>query len=257
MIGNRPVQLGPSACFVIEREPGKGYLITSAEGERSDELRARALTLLDTLGQPDPKGPEEYFRWVGPVTSAGEYVGVAVKLMPSGEARYYQSWFRPAKSVSRSSRTVRSIRWLLILGLVLLFGAGAVAGHFVSTLGEEKDRNSGIVGQQQGDNPLNLTQVNPPPDNRTMKLRSELSSSSDVRTKLKEYLSQEGFAADTSAAVNDEKRSVKLIADLDTTPPPRESIRLNNIEVAKLLELLRVLSEWSAATETSSTPTGQ
>src|SRR5690606_28128834 len=106
MTGNQPSNLTPSACFVIERERGKGYQVTSAEGPCADEWRTRALTLLDVLGQPDPKGPAEYCRWVGPITPSEEYVSVSVKLMPNGEARYHQVWFEVPKPVTRPARSI-------------------------------------------------------------------------------------------------------------------------------------------------------
>jgi hypothetical protein len=80
-----------------------------------------------------------------------------------------------------------------------------------------------------------------PPDMRLAKLKEELASSRKVRDKLKKYLSQKEFTEGTSKPVVDERRSVKLIADLDKTPPDQESIGLKNVEVAKLLSLLETL----------------
>lgn len=242
MRGNQPASLSPSACFVVEREPGKGYQVTSAEGFYADELKGRALALLDTLGQPDPKGPAEYFRWVGPTTPAGEYVGVAVKLMPNGEARYHQAWFQDPKPVTRPVRSVG----LRILVLLVVFAAGAFAGRTLlapggSTTPGPVSGNGGLPGSSKVDPPAK----DGPPDVRLTRLNNELASSRDVRAKLKGYLSQEGFAADTSTPVVDERRSVKLIADLDKTPPPLETIRLSNLEVAKLLRLLETLDDWT------------
>jgi hypothetical protein len=76
---------------------------------------------------------------------------------------------------------------------------------------------------------------------RLAKLKEELASSRKVRDKLKKYLSQKEFTEGTSKPVVDERRSVKLIADLDKTPPDQESIGLKNVEVAKLLSLLETL----------------
>jgi hypothetical protein len=72
-------------------------------------------------------------------------------------------------------------------------------------------------------------------------LKKELAPSREVRDRLKDYLSQKEFTEDTSKSVVGLRRSVKLIADLDKTPPKQESISLNNVEVAELLKLLKTL----------------
>lgn len=242
MTGKQTASLTPAAGFVVKREPGKGYHVASADGPCADDFKARALTLLDTLGQPDPKGPEEYFRWVGPITPSGEYVGVFVRLMPNGEARYHQAWFRVPKPAMHSGRTISSLI-LVVLGFV----AGVFAGPTLSSL--DPWRTSGSApGRTEA--PPNSQPVPPMngswPDDRMTNLINEIASARDVRLKLKQYLSQEGLAADLSQPVVDEKRSVKLIADLDRTPPPVESIRLSNVEVAKLIRLLEVIDELAA-----------
>jgi hypothetical protein len=227
---------------VIERVPSEGYQVTSAEGRYADEWKGRALALLDTLGQPDPKGPAEYYRWVGPITPSGEYVGVSVQLTPNGEARYHQAWFQAAKPMTRPTRSIG----LLILVMLVTFAAGAFAGRTlfapgVPTTPGPISGNGGSPGTSKVDPPAKYV----PPDMRLTKLKNELASSRNLRAKLKGYLAQEGFAADTLTPVVDEKRSVKLIADLDKTPPPLETIRLSNIEVAKLVRLLETLDEWT------------
>jgi hypothetical protein len=131
--------------------------------------------------------------------------------------------------------------------LLLVFAAGAFAGRNLGV--PDSQTAPGRVAEEAG-SPGNSKPVPPvkdaPPDVRTTTLKTELASSRDVRAKLKEYLSQDGFAADTSISVVDEKRSVKLIADLDKTPPRNETIRLSNIEVAKLVKLLATLDEWTS-----------
>lgn len=241
MTGNQPANLSPSACFVVERVPSEGYQVTSAEGRYANEWKGRALALLDILGQPDPKGPAEYYCWVGPITPSGEYVGVSVKLTPNGEARYHQAWFQAAKPMTRPTRSIG----LLILVMLVIFAAGAFAGRMFLAPGV-----STTVGPISGNDLPRNSKVDPsakdtPPDARLTKLKNELASSRDVRAKLKGYLAQEGFAADTSTPVVDERRSVKLIADLDKTPPPLETIRLSNIDVAKVVRLLEALDEWT------------
>ena len=253
MTGKQPDIPKPSACFVIERVPSKGYQVTRAEGQFADEWKGHALDLLDKLGQPNPNGPEEYYQWVGPIAPPGAYVGVSVKLRPNGEARYYQAWFQTAEPKTRLMRTIgllmtrpkRTIG-LLIFVMLVTFGAGFGAGvfaypHFfapgVSTSPDPISRNGGS---------LETSKVDPsakdgPPDMRLAKLKEELASSRKVRDKLKKYLSQKEFTEGTSKPVVDERRSVKLIADLDKTPPDQESIGLKNVEVAKLLSLLETL----------------
>lgn len=241
MSGNQPTNLSPSTCFVIERVLGKGYQVTSAEGDYADEWKGRALGLLDVLGQPDPKGPSEQIHWVGPIAPSGEYVGVSVKLLPNGEARYDQTWLQLRKPVACPTRFIG----LLIAALLVGFAAGVFAARpfFVAGFPTTSDTVAGSV-ESPGTGKPDLPMKDSLPDMRIAKIRNELTSSREVRTKLRGYLSQEGFAADGSAPVVDEKRAVKLIADLDKTPPPQETIRLSNIEIAKLVKLLGTLDEW-------------
>jgi hypothetical protein len=246
--GKQPLSiLSPSACFVIERVPSKGYQVTRAEGQFDDEWKKHALDLLDKLGQPDPNGPEEYYQWIGPIAPSGAYVGVSVKLRPNGEARYYQAWFQTAKPKTRPKRTIG----LLIFVMLVTFGAGFGAGVLaylkffaprVSTSPDPISRNGGSPETSKVD----PSAKDGPPDISLAKLKKELESSREVRDKLKKYLSQKEFTEGTSKPVVDERRSVKLIADLDKTPPVPESISLNNVEVAKLLRLLETLEKIDA-----------
>ena len=235
MTGNSALSLLPIASFVVERVPGKGYIVTSADGPMAAEWKDRALALLDDIGQPDPKGPEQFFRWVGPVPPSGEYVGTVVKLKPNGEARYDQSWFRLAQPMAR--------RWLQGFGLlVAMLVVGLITGFYVG-------RTRVPDWSPQPEPPPEVSTPTaqdgskaPPRDPRVVRFNMQLDSTRDVREKLIAYLSQEGFSA-PSGEVVDVKRSIKMIADLDTSPPPRESIRLSNTEVAKLLDLLNILEE--------------
>jgi len=242
--GNQPANSGPSACFVVERVPSEGYQVTSAEGRFADEWKGRALAILDLLGQPDPKGPAEYYRWVGPIMPSGEFVGVSVKLTANGEARYHQAWFQASKPMIRPTRYIG----LLIFVMLVIFAAGAVAGNALIMPGvpstQATDQAKGGLPGIKKDDP---TSKNVATDMRLTltKLKDEFTSSRDVCNKLKGYLAQKGLAADTSKPVVDELRSVKLIADLDKTPPPLETIRLSNLEVAKLLRLLETLDDWT------------
>lgn len=247
MTGNQPANLSPSACFVVERVRSEGYQVTSARGRYADEWKGRAVDLLEALGQPDPRGPAKDFRLVGPITPSGEYVGVYVKLMPNGEARYRQAWFQVPKPVPRARRSI-----LVVVVLVIVaFAAGAFAGR--NLLAPDPPTARGPVAGEAGSPDSNK----PDPSEKDAKLKSELASSRDVRAKLKKYLSQEGFAADISTSVIEEKRSVKLIADLDRTPPPKETILLSNIEVARLVSLLETLDEWTANPKAAPKPEGR
>jgi hypothetical protein len=165
-----------------------------------------------------------------------------VKLRPNGEAWYHQAWFQTAKPKTRPKRTIG----LLIFVMLVTFGAGFGAGvfaypHFfapgVSTSPDPISRNGGSPETSKVD----PSAKDGPPDTRLAKLKEELASSRKVRDKLKKYLSQKEFTEGTSKPVVDERRSVKLIADLDKTPPDQESIGLKNVEVAKLLSLLETL----------------
>ena len=235
MTGTQPRILCPSACFVIERVPSKGYQVTRAEGQFADKWKKRALDLLDKLGQPDPNGPEEYYRWV--IDRPGVYVGVSVKLRPNGEAWYYQEWFQTAELKTRLKRTI-----VIILVMLVTFGAGVLADRKFfaprdSTSADPISWNGGSPGTSKVDPSAKDGQ----PDMSLAKLKKELASSREVRDRLKDYLSQKEFTEDTSKSVVGLRRSVKLIADLDKTPPKQESISLNNVEVAELLKLLKTL----------------
>ncbi len=219
MTGNQASSREPVASFVIEREAGRGYRVTAANGDCPEERKTRALKLLDEIGQPDPKGPNEFLRVLGPIAPAGEYIFVSINLMPNGEARYHQGWFRLLTPANGSRFPISAFLLVLVAGLAI----GTLAGPTLFT-------------------PNRPTPLEPVSDPGLERLNTQLRSSRDVRARVEEYLSQEGLAA-TSVPVSDQKRSVKLIADLDKTPPPQESIRLNNVEVAKLLGILRRLDD--------------
>jgi len=237
--------LEPAATFLIEREPVEGYQVTSAQGRYAEQWKRRALDLLDTLGQPDPKGPSESQRLVGPVGPTGELVHVRVELLPNGEARYHQAWFQVPKAAFQPKRANR----LLILVFCVGFLAGAAA-FFLATGGKTLQGISGNGGPPhtgEGSSSAKGVQANP----YSTKLQNELAASRELRENLIEYLSQEGFAADMSAPTANEKWSVRLdaIGDFSSASPPPEPLWLNNVEVAKLLNLLRTLDQWEAGAE--------
>jgi hypothetical protein len=242
--GNQASRLEPIASFVVEREAGKGYTVTAASGDCGDERKRLALELLNDLGQPDAKGPNEFFRWLGPIAPSGspseEYIAVSIKLMPNGEARYHQGWFR----LPIPTNGIRFPAWAFFLVLVAGLVTGTLTGHTLFSPDRPTQPDSTQIpstngpaqnGQESGSRP-----TGPSGDPGLAKLKTQLRSSQAVRTKLTEYLSQEGLAA-TSAPVSDVKRSVKLIADLDKSSPPKEIIRLDNAEVAELLGIFRAL----------------
>lgn len=127
---NRVAEISPSAFFVIERLPTKGYQVKSADGPRAAEWKDKARELLDLLGQPDPTGPSEQIRLVGPVGATDQYVTVVMKLKENGEAVYNQAWFLLAKPEKRRSWRVIC---LLFTSLVLAIGTAVAAGVFLPT----------------------------------------------------------------------------------------------------------------------------
>jgi hypothetical protein len=255
--GNKASRLEPVASFVIEREAGRGYRVTAADGDCPEARSIRALKLLDDLGQPDPRGPNELFRWLGPIAPSGEYIAVSIKLMPNGEARYHQGWFR-LRTPAHGGRLLVSA-FLLVLVVALVIGTLAGRMRFAPERSALPDsaRTSSTDGPASTAQEPGLRPSGPVDDPGLEKLNTRLSSSRDVRDKIKKYLSQEGLAA-RSEPVSVMKRSVKLIADLDKPPPPVEVIRLDNGEVAKLLELLRTLDDLhELATSTGGKPDEQ
>jgi hypothetical protein len=138
----------------------------------------------------------------------------------------------------------------LFLGLLVFFAAGAVTGRTLfapaaPTAPGTVSANGGLPEGSKAELPSHAI----PTVEKQAKLKNALTSSQELRAKLKEYLSQPDFAADTSTSVIDEKRTVKLTSDLDKTPQGVESIFLNNIEVQKLLELLEALEGWPPTTQ--------
>lgn len=240
MIEHRYVKLTPFARFLVEREPGRGYQVTRAEGPEADAWKEPALALLNAIGQPDPNGPKKCLYLVSSGASLGDFVSVLVEIFDNGEASFHQAWFR----VSTQAWWARWQVGAMILFIVII-GVAAIAWRFLPPANDPTDRpplknqnGSAMLGSR--DSAVKVA----PPDAITMQLKDTLPRSRSVRERLKEYLSQEGFAADKPFSVVVEKRSVKLISDLDRSPPPVESIPLSNLEVARLLEFLETVDEW-------------
>lgn len=246
---NQPSVFRPFAQFMIERVPGEGYQVTRAEGEGVEKAKRNALLLLDALGQPAPKGPKEAVYLVGPITSVGEYVTVTVTLTDNGEARYNQVWYQIGDSRSyRFGANVVALMMVFLVGIM----TGALARHLVFAPSGAPTQNQVSGTKNPPDNPsVDFAERPLELKARVEKLHNQCKSSHSVWVKLKEYLSQEGLAADLAQSVIEQRRSVKLIADLDSAPPPQETIRLNNIEVAKLVSLFDAMEEFISDLETT------
>jgi len=232
--------LRPSAQFLVERVPGTGYCVTSSHGPDSPALEKEAIALLDRIEQPDSTCEDHVIEWVRPVSKQQYLVGVTTIVRSTGESRYSQSWFRAKPFSQARTFTLAGIILPLILGIAI----GAFAGTMFCS-SEHAPRSFGTLDAQK--DPLPNAEDTKPKltteDATFTRVSAQLSATQEVRNKIEEYLQQDGLAADPSLPVVEEQRSVKLIADLDRSPPPRESIRLSNIEVLGLLKLLDQLSQ--------------
>jgi len=227
----REVGFSLAAAFVIERRTGQGYVVTETVGQEADGLKDEALGLLDELGQPNPKGPDVTHFLLGPFRRGGGLVAVTVTLLESGEARYRQWWYRP-----RAPRKRRR-RWLLPLCLILV---GIVLGSSISRLFVGLTKPEIVVVEQPS---------TPPPEPKAAvnhaRLQKELMESRDVRNKLRNYLSMDGFAAPKGDVVQ-VKPAVMLNSVLVPNVIPRDRQRedLDTEEVRILVDLLDGLRDW-------------
>ncbi len=244
MTKNQPTH-HPLAVFKIERDQKNGYQVTSKEGQADEQCEKQARELLDNLGQPDQQGPKKYFRLIGPISPLGKYVSVTVELLTTGEACYYQAWFQIPKPVPLFPRSVSffllglSIYGLFLLVFLELTWRPSVGSDWHSSVSSKLKRGTfnSPLPQNKDKNHIETPQAKA--------LHIEIDSSKTVLSRLKNFLSQEGLAADISKSVIEEKRSVRLIDDVDLSSPKQPSEKLNNIEVAKLLKLLQALDEWA------------
>ncbi len=233
--------VSPCAWFEVRRVPGKGYQVTSANGAGAEERKADALAVLELLTQPNPFGPQEYQRWIGPIPGSEENVAVTVRLLPEGDALYHQAWFPPARAVAGVSCFLPRFRVLFLL-LSIAFIVGLLASPtLVAFILQRPATDSAVTTAPLSSQQVTLSEEELAFRQALKQLETELSSTREERAKLHKYLSQEGFAADVSSDVLNEKRSVKIIADLDKNPPPQESMLLSNIAVGRLLKLLEAL----------------
>lgn len=113
---------GPEAVFVVERLPGRGYVVTSATGHRSQVLAPAALAILDRLGQPDPRGPDEVQRWLPDAGPDHQPVYVRIHRTSEGESVYRQTWFPPIAPVVPPKRR-RGYGWLVLAAMLFVSGS--------------------------------------------------------------------------------------------------------------------------------------
>lgn len=225
----------PVAKFVVERIAGTGYCVTSSSGPECSALQKDAMTLLDKVKQTNAEPDDVTCEWIGPVGSKGYFVGVTTSPTADGELRYKQSWFAGQKKQLAMVTYVAG----MILSLVVGMGVGAVVANLAVTTveapgGTPASDPRGLKAHESTDTVF----VQPANETAYDDLHTKIVATKELRVKIAEYLNQDGLAADPSLPVVEERRSVKVIADLDRSPPPRESIRLSNVEVLALLKLL-------------------
>lgn len=114
----------PEAVFVVERRPGHGYGVTSAHGPAADRLQRAAVEVLDELGQPDPRGPDEVQRWMPAAGPDRQPVFVRIRRAADGESVYHQAWFPPAVKPPRPP--LKPLPWLV--AALVLWAAGVALG---------------------------------------------------------------------------------------------------------------------------------
>lgn len=249
MITKLPQFLTPLASFVVERLPCEGYQVTSADGPRAAEWSERALDLLDTLGQPDPNGPVEYIRLVGPLSPAGECVSVWIRLLPNGEARYRQTWFQVPTQTRSFWHRVASCLVLLLVGAAM--GAvGGIAGVWKFSICNRwllrpAASESAPLSPERGKSDVPA----PARDAELDELHNDLILIRPLLVKLHEFLSQEGFPA-MDQEVTDVKTVVRLSDSFTRSDGPPATIKqrdlpLTNVDVRDLLKLFERLKKLS------------
>jgi hypothetical protein len=117
----------PVASFVVQRLPGEGYRVTLRDGPLADRLASAALSVLDDLGQPDPRSPENTTRWLAPTRDRKHPVGIRIMRQPEGDVRFEQTWFAAAPP----QKTRTAWPWLIALFGVV---AGGLAGFAIERI---------------------------------------------------------------------------------------------------------------------------
>ena len=241
----------PIATFVVERDPAKGYRVASREGQDADAFADAALSVLDAIGQPDPRGRQVTFRWLGPTAPSNCYVAVWVTMLPSGEARYQQAWYRPAKTATGSP-------WVLPLFSVTMAAAAFWGGMLVQRRSEAPTEQVPPIHepervQSQGPAQPRLREVAGP-------LIAAITDADNPVTVLEQFLGQEGIAAPVDDAGNrsgpEKERVVTLTASQEFGPKvPSEKKTFSNYEAAKLLSLFRRLRDFVEVVERTDSAT--
>ena len=241
------VESHPIATFVVERDPTRGYRVASREGQEADALAEAALAVLDAIGQPDPRGRQVSFRWLGPMQPSLCYVGVWVTVLPSGEARYQQTWYRPAK-LANSGSWLWSVLSLAIAAAA--FGGGLVLERRfaapieqVSTIHEPQPVQVELLEQPT------LREVAGP-------LVAAISDADNPITVLETFLGQEGIAALVDDEGNRSGPEVERVVTLTASQEfgkkvPSEKKTFSNYEAAKLLSVFRRLREFITVVDRS------
>ncbi len=262
--------------FVIEREPGKGFHVKYFTGPNAeDEERQRAaLKLLEELPQPGAARPGEEVWQVEPMGHPDENVIVWVEMGSNGEPRYREFWckLKPNKVTRSWARAFLAALVGLAFGALLVFFAIRLEWMKMNVpeaqvQGSDATREVASMAAQR--NSTERRRKDPREDTLLNALMTALIRSDGEREKIKKYLEQPEFGIKqyldktkdqgTVASRTDQnttkqplgesqglevKRCVKLIADLDTTPPLRKSIRLDSVEVLHLLERLEILENY-------------
>jgi hypothetical protein len=243
--------------FVIEREPGTGFHVKLSGGPNAqdEERQRRALKLLEELPQPDLASDKEKIWWVEPTDRIGEFALVWMEAHNKGEPRYREFWFkvqdRPTRTWTKSFRKVFVGLATSLLVLVALF---IFLGWIKLNLPNAGGQVSVGTGEQPSPTGQRTASEQPGKDPRVDSLLGKLILSQSERDKLKKYLSQPDFGA--NADVVKKERCIKLIADLDRSPPPQESLQLDTIEVRHLLELLQELDRFEKSGDVTKSSEG-
>jgi hypothetical protein len=225
----------PEAIFVVERRPGQGYTITSATGARAPALQRAAVEILDQLGQPDPRGPEEIERWLPAAGPDQQPLFVRIRRTAEGESVYHQSWFPANLPPARPRRTL----WPWFAAAALLFLAGGATGWTCRGQHPEAQPERQVKpepGEKQGPRP------DPPTVSRTdALLQLPMRRAREVRKKMAEFLKQPGLSGwpeepgvvEETVRVNDNRKATHGVKI--------EPVYLTSDEVRALRTLLEAL----------------
>ena len=235
----------PIAAYVVDRDPIRGYRVASREGREADAHADAALAALDAIGQPDPRGPQVAFRWLGPIEPSRCYVAVWVTMLPSGEARYQQAWYRPA-------RVAKGSAWLWpVLSVALAavaFGGGVLIERWDRNLLEPVPPiHAPAPVQAKASNEPKLRDVAGP-------LITAIADADNPVTVLEQFLGQDGIAAPVDDAGNRSGPEVERVVTLTASQEfgkrvPSDKKTFSNYEAAKLLSLFRQIRQFVGVVE--------